>query len=389
MGISQSIGYDEPMEAEIGGRVRARMQVVLPSGTTQAEIAERIRLTPDAFSRSLNGKRAFTAIELVDLAALLNTSAHWLITGEADPLGARVAGRHDFDRSNGTYTLERWADVRSDLGSVVLAYTQAFAAGTLTESIATLPTELTAEACSEALRAHGGEHFIRRLAHNVEGAFGVDVVRIADLGGDFVLDVVGRSVIVVNETGNWFRENFGMLHELAHLVNGDLADLGEDMCSDSVAEGKANSFAASVLMPESAIRAADWGQVTLHELAQLVWDLGVSTEALAARLSRLRIELRPELSTALALKTQALLRRARVPESDGDEVSARMDEAATRRFPVHLIAAHRAGVADGTILPGVLAWMLGVDVESITEELAPAFPDSDIDALGRELGLLG
>lgn len=388
LGISQFPRYDQCMEAEIGARVRARMQEVLV-GTSQAEVARRIGLTPDAFSRSLNGKRAFTAIELVELAGQLKTSAHWFITGEPDPFAARVAGRHGYDRENGSYTLERWGEARAELNTVVLAYTQALAADRLLARASAVSASMNADECRAALVAVGGEDFVRRLAGHIESAFEVDIVRISGLASDFVLDVAGRAVIAVNETPNWFRENFGILHELAHILNGDLADLGEEMCTNAKAESRANAFAAKVLMPEASIRSIDWANYSLHDLAELVWNLGVSTDALATRLSGLRIKIPSELVKGLSLKTQALLRRANVPESDRDEVTLRMTEAATRRFPAHLVEAHRVGVSEGILLPDVLAWMLGVDVDSVASELAPPLSEPDIEWLGRELGLLG
>lgn len=85
-------------EAEIGARVRGRMQELLPA-MDHAELAGRISIRTDELSRSLDGERPFTAIELVDLAYELQTSAHWFITGEPDPFAVKYAVRGLSSRS--------------------------------------------------------------------------------------------------------------------------------------------------------------------------------------------------------------------------------------------------------------------------------------------------
>lgn len=67
---------------------------------TQAQVAAQIGLTEEELSESLRDRRAWSTVELVQLAEVLTVDAHWLITGHPDPrrlvLTARHA-RHDVD----------------------------------------------------------------------------------------------------------------------------------------------------------------------------------------------------------------------------------------------------------------------------------------------------
>lgn len=384
LGLSQHSTYDEDMDTEIGARVRERLRTVLP-GTSQAEIARRLELAPDAFSRALNGKRAFSAVELVELAALLKTSAHWFVTGESDPFEVSVAGRHAYDSTVEAHLAVDWSGAEAKIGDVLLAYRQVI-------DPATSPVVRRVRAPKEAraaLEEIGGEGFVRDLATHVETAFGIDIVRIPGLEREYSVEVVGRSVILVNETPNWFRENFGIAHELAHLLRGDLAAIDDSACDDSSAERAANAFAAELLMPQASLAAFPWATADEVTVAGLVWRLGVSTDALRRRLARLRIDVGGQAVAALEHRTQSLLQRAGVPAGEPEAVAARMRDAATRRFPAHLIEAHREAIAAGRLGAATLGWMLGVPMQSIEAELAPKTESADLDALGRELGLLG
>jgi Zn-dependent peptidase ImmA (M78 family)/transcriptional regulator with XRE-family HTH domain len=381
LGNSQSTLYDEGVETEIGARVRARMNDVL-KGVPQAEVAKRIGIPADAFSRSLNGKRAFTAVELVELAGLLQTSAHWFVTGEPDPFAVRYAGRHTFDHDSKTHLPIDWDIEHRALSDVALAYTQVPDLDERSER----PRAATATEARELLMASGGPNFVRDLADVVEGTFGIDVVRIREAQRGFALEIGAQPVIVIEETPNWFRENWSIGHELAHVLGGDLSELGDTACDDPRAERRANAFAAELLLPSSVMTALDWKSAGMTEVAEFVWANGVSTEALTNRLAALKIAAGADALEAAGMKTQALLRRAGVP-SDPETLTRRVQDAAQRRFPSRLIDAHRTAVSEGSLGPATLAWMLGVSPESIEDELAPTLSEPDIDWLGKELGL--
>jgi Zn-dependent peptidase ImmA (M78 family) len=380
LGNSQSAGYDDAVEQEIGARVRARMNEVLP-GTAQADIAKRLGMAPDAFSRSLNGKRAFTAVELVELGAMLQTSAHWFVTGEPDPFGMRFAGRHTYDHDRKTHLPVDWDSEHALLANIALAYQQVDDAG-----VAPVGRGLTAAVVRERLLKAGGDDFIRGLADLVEQVFAIDVVRVRDAKRAYVLEVGARTVIVIEETPNWFRENWSIAHEVGHVMAGDLAKLGEEACDDPQAERRANAFAAALLLPEGVVRQVDWQRASQAAVARFVWSSGISTEAVRARLGSLKLTAGPDAQRALGMKTQALLRDAGVP-ADQHELTERMQDASQRRFPARLVAQHLAAVSEGRLSAATVAWMLGVEPGPIEEDLSPDLAEPDLDWLGRELGL--
>ena len=98
------------MEPSIGQRVQA----ALPTGIPQKQIAAKVGMTEDAFSRALRGQRGFSALELARLADVLDHDIHFLITGEPDPNRLVVSGRHNFDRETRSRSVNgearaRWA----------------------------------------------------------------------------------------------------------------------------------------------------------------------------------------------------------------------------------------------------------------------------------------
>lgn len=108
----------------------------------------------------------------------------------------------------------------------------------------------------------------------------IDVVRLTGLSTAYSFTVNDRAVIVLGTSGQWFRDNWSLAHELGHLVlrHGDLSQ-SEDL--RRTAEVQANAFAAELLLPEAEIRGLDWKSVSAPELVERLWVFGVSTEALA------------------------------------------------------------------------------------------------------------
>lgn len=72
---------------------------ITPDTLTQAQVAAQIGLTDEELSTSLRGRRAFSSVELVQLAEVLDVDAHWLITGRPDPYRLLVTARHDVDHA--------------------------------------------------------------------------------------------------------------------------------------------------------------------------------------------------------------------------------------------------------------------------------------------------
>ncbi|GAA4117619.1 hypothetical protein GCM10022415_15690 [Knoellia locipacati] len=341
------------MDEGIGKRVADSM----PEGLRQMELAARVGMTPDALSRALSGGRAFSSIEIAQVAEVLSADLHWLITGEPDPHRLLVAARHTFDADSKTRSVPSWprdSEVLEDIGMI---YRQATAAMASSEG-STLPTS------PDALRTALGEGFVRRFADLLEANLAVDVVRVAGLTTAYSFTVNHRMVIALPSTGNWFWENWSMAHEYCHLAKGH----HEAGIAD---EAEANAFAAELLLPAAAMREMDWTEVQAPQLATRVWDWGISTDALAKRLQALNIPRSPLVDGLLGKKTQALLRHHwRQPETEtGDAITLRMDAAAARRFPVTVQDAHLALIADGRTPKTGLAWMLGVPADDLDVEV--------------------
>lgn len=357
----------------IGERVLERIGQVCPDARHR-DIASGIGMTPDAFSRALSGKRQFSSIELARLADDLRADLHWLITGNPDPNRLSVAARHDFDHETGRRDVPGREQDEQTLNDIALAYRQAYPEP---EPKSDLPRT------AGGFRRELGDAFVRSLAEMLE-RMGVDVVRVAELSTAYSFTIGGRRVIAIPASGNWFRENWSMGHELGHLAMGHHDDgLAADV--SEAHEAAANAFAAEFLLPESVVNEVDWDDVSDRELADHIWTWGVSTDALARRLNSLNGYVPPRVASWASLPTQRLLRRCLVLDSDTDEITLRMEAASQRRFPIALQEAHLERVASGAIGKGTLAWMLGIDADALEVD-APDVPEVDVDDLTEALG---
>lgn len=364
------------MDQEIARRVADS----IPPTTTHAHVAGQIGLSKEKLSKSLNGHRAFSSVELAQLAEVLNVDVHWLITGNPDPHRLVVAARHDFDHDTGARSVPGRAHDQRVLDNIALAYRQAFAAWT--------PPKISLPSRIPGIRDALGPRFVRRFADRIESGLGVDVIRVTEISTAYSFHVGPRPVIVIPATGNWFRENWSLAHELAHLAfNHHTDDLTPQQWNRL--ELAANQFAAELLLPATAMRSTDWEHTTERDLADLVWNHGVSTDALARRLESLAITVPDRIGTALQLTTQKLLRRywAGQDAHGTDQITERIDEAAARRFPHRLQEAHTELIADGAVRKETLAWMLGIDPAALEFD-DPAAPEPvSTDELAAALSL--
>ncbi|MBO3089428.1 helix-turn-helix domain-containing protein [Cellulomonas dongxiuzhuiae] len=361
------------MDAQtIGSRVRQAI-TDHAAGTPQYEIAQAVGMKPDALSRAMSGQRAFSSIELATLADRLDVDVHWLITGEEDPRRLRFAARHTFDHATGARNVPgREADERV-LADIELAYRQA---GKLGPSV---PVPPTPAAVREAL----GDDFVRPFRARLEDRLGIHVVRVPELSTAYCFTIDGRHVIAIKATGNWFHENFSLAHELAHLACGHLS--ASAPCEKD--EAAANAFAGELLMPARMMRESGFPGIGAEDLAQWIWERGVSVEATAHRLNVCGIRASDAVREWASQPTQRLLRRHWRSGEPGDAISERMAAAADRHFPRQVLRAHVERIENGEIGSEALAWMLDVDVDELGLE-ASDLPNGDVDILAEELGLI-
>lgn len=359
----------------IGSRIRERISE-LNLDLPERRIAADVGMTPDVFSRSLNGKRSFSSIELARVADRLSTSMYWLATGEPDVTQTRIAARHLYDFERGAYKDEKTGDTRQTLENIELAYRQVFGGRN------DLPIET---ASPSEIRGRLGNDFVADFAARVQERLDIDVIRVEGIESAYSLKVGGRYCIVVPRSGNWFRQNSSIAHELGHIFLGDFNAQDEGAGEDK--EIPAFSFAAQLLLPEEQLRAIDWDNFgELHAL-NFIWAQGVSTKYLQYRLLKLGIPTSPAVKDLLELSTFSAMHKP-VPGKRFDSLSiaARTAQAAERLFPSSLVAAHMEAVEGDKAPKETLAWMLDVDPDQI-EIQAPKPSTIDLDDLAATLGL--
>lgn len=353
----------------IAARAKA---AVAASPRTQSEIASAIGMTPDAFSRALNGHRGFGALELAELARELGADLHELITGEPDPSAFVVSARHSYDPGSRTRAVDSLAGDTSVLEDIRLLYRQA-------GDVAPTPS-LPADPAG--MRAALGGGFVGPFMERVE-KLSIDVIRIGEIGTAWSGEIFGRKVIVLPTSGNWFWQNWSIAHELGHLILGHQGVAPGSVANDQC-EAAASAFAAELLVPETAVREVCAGDPSLQGVARYLWDAGISTKTLAARLSTLAITPGDALSELLDGTTQKALRRHAGLQHEWfepDPITARMEAAAQRHFPAWLINAHAARVLAGELDTGSLAWMTGIPPEQM--DIGDAPPERELS--GAEL----
>jgi Zn-dependent peptidase ImmA (M78 family) len=381
----------EQERREVGQRVREAMASRFGPERTQASIAEALDIPSDAFSRSLNGERAFSSGELARAAHLFAADLHSLITGRPDPLRAVVAARHAFDTQTFEYRNDGQETDREVREGVVLAYRQANP--WLEASDVGLPS--TPEGCREML----GDGFVPDFADRIEERLGVDVVRLPGLSTDYSLTIASQRLILLATQANWFRANWSLAHELAHHCLGH-HEVDASQANDA-AESAANAFAAELLLPGETFRALDWSTMSPTDVADFVWEAGVSTAAIRNRLRSLGLLVSVEVADWLTQSTQRFLNLHPVKATASrtlddahehfitifDPIGARMQRSAERRVPARLMKGLRDGVEAGRLRPGTLAWLLDVDPGTLELDEPDQSNELSVDDASYLLGL--
>lgn len=274
--------------------------------------------------------------------------------GLPDPFRVRIAGRHSYDRVSHGYLRVDEADGPPLLDAIVRAYREVFPVAAEGRE-PPLPAPEPGIARGELWDA-GGD-FIPDFPAAIELAFGVDVFRLSAVGGDFALELSGRPIIVVGETPNWFFQNWSLAHELGHILRGDLAEVGAPVANSRTVERAANAFAAELLMPRLELECIDWDLILPDAIAEYLWAVGVSTKALASRLTSLKLPVSPLTRKTLSLPTRSLVSQF----FSADVIAARVARSASRRIPTDLVDAHLAAVAERQLPATTLEWLLGND----------------------------
>jgi Zn-dependent peptidase ImmA (M78 family)/transcriptional regulator with XRE-family HTH domain len=311
---------------ELGERVAdARRR----KGWTQGELAARVGLTQTSVSRIETGVRAVSSLELAELAEVLGVSVLDLLRAGQRPMLAIAARLGHFRDPGAVDRALRRAEalIRLDelLDSVLGPSPPEGAAqlrgavpprgavplgGVVPPEPSAVPVEAGAVRRGEVGRGPAVDQG-RRLAGEVrqalrlgDGPLGplpevleerlrldVDFSPLPEAVDGLCVSVGERALVLVGSSKPSSRQRFTLAHELAHYLVDDLDPLYVDergVRARSVAEMRANAFAAHLLMPEPGVRAAIEGFTDDAERAvRVALTFGTSVSAAAYQLGNL------------------------------------------------------------------------------------------------------
>lgn len=356
-----------------GDRVR---ELLAREGLTQAAFSERIGMDPTKLSKSLNGMRRFSSLDLALIAEGFDVGVDWLLTGTEPEIA--TAARHSADSSAAiALDLARsYATLRADL--TVFGYRQSW---TLPEPVPLRGrwidqgAALAASAVG-AVRVAGWQP-ADPLADLIPAVFGIDVA-VQQLGEGFdglAVATPDARLILTNTVAVPGRQRFTIAHELGHLLASDDQGIHRDddifgsQSKQGESEVRANAFAAAFLMPEDAIReVVDGGPIDQVSFCQLATDLGVTPTALAFRLENLGFL---DAATTTEWRTVTGERAAQIA---GVQVgfARRSVESLTPRPPLSLVNDTFTAYQDGEITLRPYAQLLGVPTDVLRRQLAQA-----------------
>ncbi|MFF5790655.1 helix-turn-helix domain-containing protein [Paeniglutamicibacter sp. NPDC012692] len=334
---------EDPLD-EIRLRVHDAMHSS-PRGLNQSTVARETGMSTDALSRSLNGQRNFSASELARLANVFEVSLGWLITGDprpdsfVDESKDPLPWRRDQIAETVAFPAGAYREVGLDTGSVPL-----------------LDPDTTPESAAGLVAENLGRNLDRPFIHDlpaaIEESYGIGVFVSAE-GPDFdarAMRVRGLTYIVVRATGAWYQANLVLARELGELLSGGHLAIG---LRSQHPDNWSNDFALALLMPAPRLRSIDWNRQTPRELAEFLWESGVSAKALMRRLDGLGIPRGPAWVHADEGTLQLLVWQ------DPDCLSHDRARAyRSPRIPFDLFSAHLKGMREGRVDGTSLAWML-------------------------------
>jgi Zn-dependent peptidase ImmA (M78 family)/transcriptional regulator with XRE-family HTH domain len=267
-------------------------------GWTQGQLAERVDLTQTAVSRIETGTRAVGSLELAELAEALGVSVLDLLRAGQRPMLA-VAARLGHFRDPGAVdrALRRAGTLTrlDELLNSVLGAAPVDPAPPRLGGVGRGPAvDQGRRLAGQVRRALGlGDGPVARLPELLEERFGLDVdlSPLPEAVNGLCASAGDRTLILVGSRKPSSRQRFTLAHELAHHLVDDLDPLYVDergVRTRSVAEMRANAFAAHLLMPEPGVRTAIAGTADDAERAvRVALTFGTSVSAAAYQLGNL------------------------------------------------------------------------------------------------------
>lgn len=371
------------MGDDLVGRVG---DVLRTTGLRANELAAQIGLDPSKFSKSMNGRRSFSSLELALIAEVGGTTVDWLLTGRPERRW-QVAARATFPAP-----ADAQESVRAIVSDVATRFDALRDLG-LADPVSQLPevpksgryverAEKAARAAHQRLEGlpMAGtatasligeiEQYLGINVSVVQLPSGIDGLSYQD--GDFRL-------IVLAATNRYARQRYTLAHELGHLLFGDAEEqvLAESLFSKrdiSKQESRANATAASFLMPAEELRRELGSSSPEDKFDELVWRFWVSPDSLAWRLKNLDF-IDDELRERLGVRT---VRASADRIGKAGEFVQRSQQSENSRSPWRLVNKYLEAYSQGEVTLRPVAQLLRWSLEE-TEEF---FADADIDSDG-------
>ncbi|MFF2622454.1 ImmA/IrrE family metallo-endopeptidase [Oerskovia jenensis] len=329
-------------------------------------------MSPDKLSKSLNGHRAWSALELALIADAASTTVDWLLTGaevEAPSLAARTTMARAVDHRASIEMMERFADADSQLQR--LNGRRELKPLTGAKSVA------ARVAWAQSMLARGGKNVQTldnaALADAVEEVFDIDVaIDVLPDGVDgCAWQTSSARIVTLRSTPYWARQRYTLAHELGHILACDAQDLiteSVDHRDKSPQEKAADRFAAYFLMPEAVLRGASpSGRLDRDTFLRLVNTLHVSPAALGWRAFNLGLidDVQRPRWGALTAEQCAL------EAGEAELISQSRAGSENRRLPRRIVNGHLRAYWAGQTSARPLARLLGTKPEEVIR-LIPA-----------------
>ena len=356
---------------------------------TQGALAERVGLTQTVMSRIETGSRAVGSLELAELAEVLGVSVLDLLRRRQQPMLAIAARLGHFRDPGAVDRALRRAQALIGLEETLDAVLDAAPGGPAPPRLGGAGRGAAVDQgrrlAGQVRRALGlADGPITRFPELLEGRFplDVDVSPLPEAVDGLCVSVGERALILVGSSKPSSRQRFTLAHELAHYLVDDLDPLYVDergARSRSVAEMRANAFAAHLLMPEAGVRAAIEGAAGNAEQAvRVALSFGTSVSAAAYQLGNLGLLPEAERDRLVDAGAKPLLLRYAQPSDWQHDESGRGRVRPPGRLYSRAMLAFRQGLIG---LEPLVELLRHPDRDQLRQELDDAGLTPDIDAL--------
>ena len=393
-------------QQELGQRIAGARR---DRGWTQAELAARVGLTQTAVSRIETGARAVGSLELAELAEALGVSVLDLLRAGQRPLLAIAARLGRFRDPGAVDRALRRAQTLTRLDELLDSVLDAPAGeppprlgagrgrdGGRPDGEPAPPrpggggrgpaVDQGRRLAGEVRRELGlGDGPVARFPELLEERFqlDVDLSPLPEAVDGLCVSVGARALILVGSGKPSSRQRFTLAHELAHYLVDDLDPLYVDergVRARSVAEMRANAFAAHLLMPEPGVRAAIEGTADDAERAvRVALAFGTSVSAAAYQLGNLGLLPEAVRDRLVDAGAKPLLMRYALPSDWQQDESGRGRVRPPARLYARATLAFRRGLIG---LEPIVDLLRHPDRDQLRQELDDAGLTPDLDALG-------